>query len=63
MDILVNIKIAAEMLGVSTCTLRNWDRDGKFQAARTQGGHRRYRVSEIEKLQMEKHERGEEIHD
>lgn len=51
MEKLINIKQAADMLGVSTKILRQWDREGKLQAIRTAGGHRRYRLSEIEKLQ------------
>ena len=56
MDKLVNVSQAAEMLGVSTKIMRLWDNDGKVEAVRTAGGHRRYRVSEIEKLQGIKHE-------
>lgn len=44
------------MLGVSTKIMRIWDNDGKVEAVRTAGGHRRYRVSEIEKLQGIHHE-------
>lgn len=56
MEKLVNVSQAAEMLGVSTKIMRIWDNDGKVEAVRTAGGHRRYRVSEIEKLQGIKHE-------
>jgi len=56
MDKLVNVSQAAEMLGVSTKIMRIWDNDGKVEAVRTAGGHRRYRVSEIEKLQGIHHE-------
>jgi len=56
MDKLVNVSQAAEMLGVSTKILRVWDNEGKVEAVRTAGGHRRYRISEIEKLQGIKHE-------
>lgn len=44
------------MLGVSTKIMRVWDNEGKVETVRTAGGHRRYRVSEIEKLQGIKHE-------
>jgi putative resolvase len=37
-----SIRKAAESLGVSTETLRRWERDGKIRSERTQGGHRRY---------------------
>lgn len=56
MDKLVNVSQAAEMLGVSTKIMRIWDNEGKVEAVRTAGGHRRYRLSEIEKLQGIKHE-------
>lgn len=52
----MNVSQAAEMLGVSTKILRVWDNEGKVEAVRTAGGHRRYRLSEIEKLQGIKHE-------
>ena len=51
MDKLVNISKAADMLGVSTKIMRIWDDDGKVEAVRTAGGHRRYRLKDIEKLQ------------
>lgn len=47
---LVSVAEAASILGVSTKTLRNWDNDGKIVAERTTGGHRRYLLSDIEKL-------------
>ena len=54
-DKLVNVSQAADMLGVSTKIMRMWDNEGKVEAVRTAGGHRRYRVSEIEKLQGIEH--------
>lgn len=56
MDKLVNVSQAADMLGVSTKIMRIWDNEGKLEAVRTAGGHRRYRLSEIEKLQGIHHE-------
>jgi excisionase family DNA binding protein len=53
MEKLIDIAVAAEMLGVTTATLRNWDRKGQLKSLRTQGGHRRYRLSDIEKLQYD----------
>ena len=44
---LINIKNAAEILGVSKETLRNWDKSGKLISVRTYGNHRRYRLSDI----------------
>ena len=51
MEKLINIKTASEMLGVCTKTLQNWDKDKKLVAVRSFGGHRRYLLSDIEKLQ------------
>lgn len=51
MDRLVNIGKVSKLLGVTTHTLREWDADGKLRAVRTEGGHRRYRLSDIQRLQ------------
>ena len=48
---LIGLSEAAELLGVGTSTLRFWDTSGKFPALRTAGGHRRYRLSDVERLQ------------
>ncbi|MFP4655556.1 MAG: MerR family DNA-binding transcriptional regulator [Methanohalobium sp.] len=37
-----NIKQASEYLGVNPETLRRWEREGKINPERTEGGHRRY---------------------
>lgn len=48
---LITIREAAEMLGVHQETLRRWDNEGKLKAVRIgKVGHRRYALSEIEKL-------------
>lgn len=60
MDKLVNISQASDMLGVSTKIMRQWDNEGKIPAVRTAGNHRRYRISDIEKLQGIKHEEAAE---
>ncbi|MDR2693628.1 MAG: IS607 family transposase [Chitinispirillales bacterium] len=44
---LVSISEASEILGVSEVTLRRWDEDGKLVAVKTEGGHRRYDISNI----------------
>lgn len=49
-DKLVSIGQAARMLGVHSDTLRRWESEGKIQALRTRGGHRRYRVSDIQAI-------------
>ena len=47
----LTIKEAAEYLGVSTNTLRNWDRGGKLIAYRHPlNDYRLYKKSELEKL-------------
>jgi DNA-binding transcriptional MerR regulator len=46
-----SIKEAAEILGVSPLTLRNWDRSGKFKAQRhPMNNYRVYRLSSLEKI-------------
>jgi putative resolvase len=54
---LITIKAASELLGVTTTTLRNWDKSGKFCPVRTLGGHRRYNVSDLEKILYGKNSR------
>lgn len=45
----ITIKRAAEILGVSIETLRNWDRKGKLVASRDKSnGYRFYKISELE---------------
>lgn len=45
---LVSIGKASDLLGVSIDTLRLWEEQGKISPVYTQGGHRRYKVSDIE---------------
>lgn len=58
---LINIKTAAELLGVSPATLRNWDRDGVFKPVLTYGNHRRYKMSDILTFQKEGAKKDEKI--
>ncbi|MCK9459680.1 MAG: helix-turn-helix domain-containing protein [Proteobacteria bacterium] len=44
----ISPKEAADMLGVSTNTLRNWELSGKLMSMKTMGGHRRYYLKDIE---------------
>lgn len=44
----VAIKTAAETLGVSTSTLRRWEKSGKLIPERTSGNQRRYDLSKIQ---------------
>ena len=50
-DRLLSLRKAAELLGVSVSALRRWDKSKHLTAVRTPGGHRRYRLSDIEKFQ------------
>ena len=51
---LITIKKAAEILGVTPLTLRNWDNRGKCPASRHPiNGYRVYKISDIENLLME----------
>jgi excisionase family DNA binding protein len=44
---LITIGEAAELLGVSTITLRRWEKSGKLVPERTAGNQRRYHISQI----------------
>ena len=44
---LLMINEAADLLGVSTKTLRRWEKEGKMKSQRTAGGHRRYAVQDL----------------
>ena len=50
---LVSISKASDMLGVCPETLRSWELQGKINPVYTSGGHRRYKVSEIEEARNE----------
>lgn len=41
-DLLIKPKDLSKLFGVTTQTLTQWEADGKLQAVRTDGGHRRY---------------------
>ena len=43
----LSISEAAYLLGVSTDTLRRWEKEGKITSSRTEGGHRRYDLTAI----------------
>lgn len=50
-DIYFSIKEAAEILGVSPLTLRNWDKSGKFPAKRhPMNNYRVYSKTMLEKI-------------
>lgn len=47
---LLTIREAMDYLNVSKITLQRWDNSGKLPAVRTKGGHRRYKLSDLEKF-------------
>ena len=47
---LLNMKETMDYLNVSKITLQRWDNTGKLKAVRTSGGHRRYKLSDLEKF-------------
>jgi excisionase family DNA binding protein len=49
----VTLGEAAEALSVSVSTLRRWADAGRIAAVRTAGGHRRFPVSEVRRLNQE----------
>lgn len=51
---MVSITEAAELLGVTPKTLREWEKAGKITAVRTEGGHRRYQVADLMGARTEK---------
>lgn len=50
LDDLLQIGDAAKLRGVSIDTLRRWEKANKITAVRTEGGHRRYRVADLLKI-------------
>jgi len=46
----INIGQVSKIIGVNVQTVRRWDKENKIRSIRTPGGHRRYRLSDIEKL-------------
>lgn len=50
-EIYFSVKEAAEILGVSPLTMRNWDKSGKFPAQRhPMNNYRVYKLSALEKV-------------
>lgn len=50
MDKLLSLKETEKILNVSKSTLQRWDNSGKLKAIRTEGGHRRYKQSDIDEI-------------
>ncbi|MEA2523210.1 MAG: hypothetical protein QOF73_437 [Thermomicrobiales bacterium] len=51
----LGIAEAARLVGVSTGTIRSWERLGLVQPARTKTGHRRFSLGEVELLRRVRH--------
>ncbi|MGB3510978.1 MAG: IS607 family transposase [Microcoleaceae cyanobacterium] len=47
MSKLLSISEAADLLGVSTKTIRRWETEGRIKSTRTEGGHRRFTVTDL----------------
>jgi putative resolvase len=47
MDRLISIGELAELKAVSVDTIRRWEREGKIKSVRTEGGHRRYELTDF----------------
>ena len=47
-NLIVDIADAARILGVSKDTIRRWEKSGKIKSFRTDGGHRRFYLSELQ---------------
>ena len=51
-DRLITIGEVSNLLGVCQDTLRDWDKTKRLVSIRTAGGHRRYLLSDILKIQQ-----------
>ena len=60
-DNLIDISQAAQLLGVDKRTLQRWDKSDKIKPQRTPGGHRRYLMSDVKRLQGITEEQIEEL--
>ncbi|MET0730255.1 MAG: helix-turn-helix domain-containing protein, partial [Solirubrobacterales bacterium] len=52
-DEYVTLQVAAQTLGASASQLRRWSNEGRITAARTAGGHRRFRLEDVRRLAAE----------
>jgi len=50
MNKLVTLQKACEILGISSQTIRRWEREGKISCVRTQGNQRRVPMDEIHRI-------------
>jgi excisionase family DNA binding protein len=56
MSALLTIKESSKLLGVSTKTLRRWEKEGKIESMRTVGGHRRFTAETIQQVKNNKYQ-------
>jgi len=49
----MTIKEYASIFGVTTDTVRKWERKGKIKPRRTHGGHRRYTEDDVKAIDMD----------
>lgn len=47
---LLSVSDAARYLGVSSSTIRRWERENKILSVRTPGGHRRFSLKDLKSL-------------
>ena len=53
-NLYITIKQASNILGVSSLTLRNWDKNGKLKALRhPMNNYRVYKIEDLEKVILE----------
>lgn len=45
---MLSVQEVCDRLNISVSTLRRWDKEGRIKSIRTEGGHRRYYVEDIE---------------
>lgn len=50
MEELLRPKDIRQLFGLSHVTLWQWEKEGKIKPVKTPGGHRRYRLSDVEAL-------------
>jgi excisionase family DNA binding protein len=49
-EILLTPAETANFFRVNVKTLTRWSKDGKIQSVRTLGGHRRYKLADVQRL-------------
>lgn len=59
----LSLSQAAQLIGVHPSTVRNWSDQGFLPVYRTQGGHRRFRLSDVETWMQLHQDTGANAHD